>query len=227
HLTDLTAMRHYQLRKSGDKIQVSIAPQFYFAPQATSIGTQRYPQAFYLNAAISFAGFDASVKVDISAGKGIAVDAQLDKITILDESLFSISALQGGGGPKLSLATFQQPSQPDERFRPPHFYLNGRMSLLGARTGVYASISAQGIDLELQGSLVSGVSFDLDVRFGKAGLGAAGSCKVGIGTVDLGSLGKAKINTTLDVAVDLELDRKPSTVSVARGSTYPLETTVL
>jgi hypothetical protein len=227
HLTDLTTMRHYQLKKSGDKIQVSIAPQFYFAPQPTSIGMQRYPQAFFLDAALAFAGFDAAVKVDISAGKGIAVDAQMDRITILDDNLFSISALQGGGGPKLSLGTFQQPNQPDEKFRPPHFYVNGRMGLLGAKTGVYASISAQGIDLELKGSLVPSVSFDLDVRFGKAGLGAAGSCKVGVNTVDLGSLGKAKINTTLDVSVELDLDRKPSTVSVAKGGTYAPETTVL
>jgi hypothetical protein len=74
---------------------------------------------------------------------------------------------------------------------------------------------------------VPGVSFDVDVRFGKGGLGAAGSAKVGIGTIDLGSLGKAKVNTTLDVAIDIDIDLKPRTVSLAKGSTYALETTVL
>ena len=227
HLTDLTAMRHYQLKKAGNAIQVSIAPQFYFAPQPTFIGTQKYPQAYYLNAAISFVGFDASVTIDISTGKGVSVDAQMDKITLLDEALFSISALEGGGGPKLSFATFAQPNQAVEKFRPPHLYLNGRLSFLGVKQGLYASVTAQGIDFELVGELVPGVTFDVDARFGKAGLGAAGSCKVGIGTIELGALGKAKVNTTLDVAIDLDLDRKPRTVSLAKGASYGLETTVL
>ena len=227
HLTDLTAMRHYELEKAGDKISVSIAPQFYFAPQPTFIGTQKYPQAYYLNAALSFVGFDASVTIDISTGKGVSVDAQIDRITLVDEALFSISALQGGGGPRLSFATFAQPDQAVAKFRPPHFYLNGQLSFLGVKQGVYASVSAQGIDFELVGQLVPGVEFDVDARFGKAGLGAAGLCKVGIGTIDLGALGKAKVNTTLDVAIDLDLDRKPRTVSVARGAGYALGATVL
>lgn len=227
HLTDLTTMRHYQLKKAGDKIQVSIAPQFYFAPQPTFIGTQKYPQAYYLNAAISLAGFDVEATVDISTGKGVAVDAHMDRITIVDDALFSISALQGGGGPAISFATFAQPSQPVEKFRPPHFYVNGQLSFLGVKQGIYASVSEHGIDFELVGQLVPGVSFDVDVRFGKAGLGAAGSCKVGIGTIDLGALGKAKVNTTLAVAIDLDLDRKPRTVSLARGPSYGPGTTVL
>jgi hypothetical protein len=227
HLTDLTAMRHYELKRAGDKIQVSIAPQFYFAPQPTLIGTQKYPQAYYLNAAISLAGFDLEATIDISTGKGVAVDAQMDKITVLDEALFSISALKGGGGPAISFATFAQPSQTVEKFRPPHCYLNGQLSLLGVKQGIYASVSEHGIDFELVGQLVPGVSFDVDARFGKAGLGAAGSCKVGIGTIDLGALGKAKVNTTLDVAIDLDLDRKPKAVSLARGGSYGPGTTVL
>ena len=226
HLTDLTAMRHYQLKKAGDKIQVSIAPQFYFAPQPTFIGTQKYPQAYYLNAAISLAGFDLEATVDISTGKGVAVDAHMDKITVVDEALFSISALKGGGGPAISFATFAQPGQAVEKFRPPHFYVNGQLSFLGVKQGIYASVSEHGIDFELIGQLVPGVSFDVDVRFGKAGLGAAGSCKVGVGTIDLGALGKAKVNTTLDVAIDLDLDQKPRTVSLARGQSYGPGTTV-
>lgn len=227
HLTDLTTMRHYQLKKSGDHIAGSIAPQFYFAPQPTAIGTQRYPQAFYVNAAIAFAGFDAALTVNISAGKGIAADAQMDKISILDDRLFSISALEGGGGPKLSLATYQQPNHPVEKLRPPHFYVNGQLTLLGVKQGLYASVTTQGIAFELKGQLAPGVTFDVDVRFGKAGLGAAGSAKVGVGTIDLGALGKAKLNTTLDVSIDLDMDRRPRTVTVDKGATYATGATVL
>jgi hypothetical protein len=206
HLTDLLTMRHYELDKKGNKIQVRVAPQFYFAPQPTFIGTIRFPQAFYLNAAISFAGFDATATVDISPNKGFSIEAQTDKLVILDEKLFSIAALQGGGGPKISVSTFTQPDNPVVQFRLPHFYVNGSLTMLGVKQGIYATVSVHGIDFELVGQLVPGVNFDLDARFGKSGLGAGGRVKVGVGTIDLGALGKAKINTDLEVEVDIEID---------------------
>jgi hypothetical protein len=131
HLTDLTRMRHYQITKKGEQIQVEVAPQFYFAPQATAIGTIQFPQAFYLNAALSFAGFNAAATIDFSPSKGFSIEAQLDKIVILDEQLFSIAALQGGGGPKLSVSTFAQPDNPVEKFRQPHFYIMTRAGIRG------------------------------------------------------------------------------------------------
>lgn len=228
HLTDLTKMRHYQLAKKGDTIQVEIAPQFYFAPQATSIGSVQYPQAFYLNAAFSFAGFDAAATIDISPNKGFSIAAQLDKIVVFDERVFSIAALQGGGGPQLSVSTFAQPDNPVAAFRLPHFYINGSLTLLGVKQGIYASVSVQGIEFELVGQLVPGVTFDLDARFGKSGFGAGGKVKVGIGTVDLGKLGKAKINTQLEVELDLDIDAGGSTdVSLQGGSSFPAGATLL
>ncbi|MFL5345014.1 MAG: hypothetical protein ACJ8AT_09475 [Hyalangium sp.] len=227
HLTDLTTMRHYELKKSGDKIKGSIAPQFYFAPQKTFIGTISYPQAYYLNAAISFAGFDASATVDIAQSKGFSVDAQMDKISIVDEKLFSISALQGGGGPKISISTFAQPDNPVAQFRQPHFYINGAMTILGVKQGLYATVSTQGIDFELVGNLVPGVKFDLDARFGKSGIGANGTVKVGVGTIDLGALGKAKINTELEVAVDVDINNEARDVTLTPGPSYSVNTTVL
>jgi hypothetical protein len=203
-------MRHYELERKGNQIQVQVGPQFYFAPQPTSIGTLQYPQAFYINAALSFAGFEAAATVDISPNKGFSVEAQMDKITLVDDKLFSISAQQGGGGPKISISTFTQANNPVAEFRPPHFYVNGSLTMLGVKKGVFASVSAKGIDFELTGELVPGVKFDLDARFGKTGLGADGTCKVGVGTVDLGPLGKAKINTDLEVSVDLDIDTAAS-----------------
>ncbi|WP_224245047.1 hypothetical protein [Hyalangium gracile] len=227
HLTDLTKMRHYALKKSGNDIEVSVEPQFYFAPQKTSIGSIAFPQGYYLNAAISFAGFDASATVDIAQNRGISVEAQMDKIVILDEKVFSIAALQGGGGPKLSVSTFTQNDNPVPQFRPPHFYVNGSMTMLGVKQGIYASVSVQGIDFELVGNLAPGVKFDLDARFGKSGFGANGTVKVGVGTVDLGALGKAKINTDLEVEVDVDIDNAPADISLAPGSSYPGESTLL
>jgi hypothetical protein len=220
HLTDLTKMRHYALVKRGNDIEVSVEPQFYFAPQPTFIGKISFPQGYYINAALSVAGFDASATVDIRANTGVSVDAQMDKIVLFDERLFSLTALQGGGGPKLSLATFTQNSNPEAKFRPPHFYINGSMTLLGVKQGVFASVSVKGVDFELVGRLLPGVTFDLDARFGKSGLGANGTVKVGVGTIDLGALGKAKINTDLEVDVDLDIDVGGKSVSLSPGGEY-------
>ncbi len=208
HLTDLSTMRHYELELKGDKIQVQIAPQFYFAPQPTFIGTIKYPQSYYLNAAISFAGFDASATIDISQNKGFSVDAQMDKIVLVDERFFSITAAQGGGGPKISISTFNQPDQPVAEFRPPHFYINGGLTMFGLKRSLYASVTSKGVEFELKGQLVPGVHFDVDARFGKSGLDAGGSVKVGIGTIDLGALGKAKINTDIEASIDIDIDSK-------------------
>lgn len=227
HLTDLTTMRHYELKKAGDKVQACVSPQFYFAPQPTYIGTLKFPQGFYLNAAISFAGFDASATIDISQNKGISVDAQMDKIQILDEKLFSLAALQGGGGPRISISTFSQPDNPVQVFRPPHFYINGALTMLGVKQGLYAGVTVQGIDFELVGRLVPGVNFDLTARFGKSGVSANGKVKVGVGTVDLGPLGKAKVNTELDVAVDVDIDNGARTVSVDSGPSWSGDATLL
>lgn len=227
HLTDLTLMRHYELEKKDGQVQARISPQFYFAPQATSIGTIRFPQAFYLNAAITFAGFDAAATIDISPNKGISIDAQMDKIVILDEKLFSISALQGGGGPKISLSTFNQPDHAVKEFRPPHFYINGSTIILGVKRGIFASVTTRGIEFELTGQLVPGVKFDLDARFGKSGIGANGTVKVGVGTIDLGALGKAKINTELEVEVDLDIDSRARDVSTGTNTSWPAGATLL
>ncbi|AKJ02643.1 hypothetical protein ATI61_11732 [Archangium gephyra] len=208
HLTDLSTMRHYELTKRGDSIQVQIAPQFYFAPQPTAIGTIKYPQGYYINAAISFAGFDAAATIEISQSKGFSVDAQMDKIVLVDEQLFALTAAQGGGGPRISISTFNQPANPVQEFRPPHFYINGSLTMLGLKRSIYASVTTKGIEFELQGKLLPGVDFDVEARFGKSGLEAGGKVKVGVGTIDLGPLGKAKINTDLEAELELELGKE-------------------
>lgn len=206
HITDLTKMRHYQLEKQGDKIRGRIAAQFYFAPQATSIGSIAFRQAYYLNAAISFAGFDATATIDIASSKGFSIEAAMDRIVIVDEKLFAIAALKGEGGPQISVSTFKQPDHAIEKFREPHVYINGALALLGLKAGIYADVTTQGVDFELVGDLVPGVHFDVDVRFGKTGFAASGKLKVGVGTIDLGALGKAKINTQLELDLDIDLD---------------------
>ena len=227
HLTDMTTMRHYELDKRGDKIRARISPQFYFAPQPTAIGTIRFPQAFDVSAAISFAGFNAEATVDISPNKGLCFEGRMDKIVLLDEKLFSIQALQGNGGPELSLSTFAQPTNPVPERRSPHFHLNGKLTMLGVDRGIHASVTRHGVDFELVGKLAKGVTFDIAARFGKAGLAASGDLQVGVGTLDLGPLGKAKLDTELDVEVDIAIETRTRDASAPLNTSWPTGVTVL
>ena len=217
HLTDLSRMRHYELEKKGNTVQVQVAPQFYFAPQATSIGSIAFPQAYYLNAALSFAGFDISATIDIAQNKGLSVEAQMDRIVLVDEKLFSLTASTGGGGPKVSISTFSQPADPVPEFRPPHFYVNGALTMFGLKRALFASVTVNGVEFELKGALMPGVVFDVDVRFGKSGLDAGGTVRVGITTIDLGALGKAKLNTDVEAALDIDIDGNTLSMTLDSG----------
>ncbi len=214
HLTDLTKMRHYMLKKRGDTIEVSIEAQFYFAPQATYIGTIAFPQGYYLNGAIEFLGYEAEATIDISTSKGIAVDAEMERLVIGNEAVFSLSAAEGKGGPKVSLATFSRPEEPVKEFRTPHFYINGRLEMLGLKESIFASVSTKGILLKLHGGLAPGVNFDLDVQFGGKGLSVDGTVKAGVGTIDLGPLGKVKLDTDVEGRLEIRVNDKDILIAV-------------
>lgn len=204
YLTDMTKMRHYAFKKEGDSITVSTEAQFYCAPQATSIGTLMFPQGFYISGAIEFFGFNASVKVDISTNRGIAIDAQMDKIVIGNETLFSITAEQGDGGPQVSVATFTQPEEEKPEFRPPHFYVNGQLEMLGLKKGVYINLTENGLQFDLNGDLIPGVHFDLNGYFDSlTNMDVSGDVKIGIGDIDLGPLGKISIDTGVEGKLEI------------------------
>ena len=206
YLTDLTTMRHYQLKKKGSQIVVSVEAQFYCAPQATSIGTIRFPQGFYINAALEFLGFEASATININANKGVAIDAQMDKIVIGNEFLFCIKEDKGKGGPKVSAATFSQPKQPVKAFRSPHFYINGKLEMLGLSEGIFITLSEKGFEFDLNGHLLPGVFFEVKGYFaGPKHLGVSGTVKVGLGTINLGPIGKIHINSDAEGTVGIEV----------------------
>ena len=214
-ITDLTTMRHYQLKKQGNKINVSVEAQLYCAPQNTSIGATRFPQGFYLNAALSFLGFDADATVDISMNRGIAIDAEMDKVVIGSEMLFCIKAAKGSGGPKISVSTYRQPKQPVKEFRAPHFYINGGLEMLGIRENIFIELTSKGFEFDLNGGFIPGLTFDLHGSFaGPQHLSVGGGIKAGLGTINLGALGKIKIDTDIDAELDVQVHGKTITASV-------------
>ncbi len=206
HLTDRTLMRHYQLKKKGDTIQVSIEAQFYCAPMDTYIGTVRFPQGTYVNGALSFLGFHASATIDVSWSRGISYEGEMDEIVIGSEALFSIAADEGGGGPRLSISTFVDESQKDPAFRQPHFYINGMVDLLGIRDGILITLTVKGFEFDLKGSLAPGANYDVHGYFaGPKHLGVGGKVKVGLGRIDLGALGKVEIDTDAEATLDIQV----------------------
>jgi hypothetical protein len=205
HLTDLTTMRHYQLKKSGQNIAVSLEAQFYFAPAPTSIGTIVFPAGFYLNGALDLFGYHAEATVNITANRGVSVDAKMDKIE-LGKGVFALTSADGNSGPSVSISTMLQPDDPIVERRLPHFYIDGAAKLLGLEAKVFARASIKGLLIDLKGRLAPGVEFDLDVQAGGQGLAVDGDISVGIGKIDLGKLGKVKVDTEIEGSLGVRVN---------------------
>ncbi len=206
YLTDQkNKMRHYQLQKNGDGIDVSLEAQLYVVPQRTQIGALTpYDPDFYINGAIKVLGFNASATIDVNPNQGVAVDAEMDRIVIGHEKLFSIAAMQGDGGPIISAATFWQPDHPVERFKTPHFYINGKLELLGLTREAFVTLTTKGFEFDLNGQMTPYLFMDVHGHIkGISDMNIGGDVKIGLDTIDLGPLGKININTGVEGKIDI------------------------
>lgn len=206
YLTDLTKMRYYQVKRKGNDLVASVEAQLYFAPQVTSIGGITFPMGYYLNAAIEFLGFEAQVTIQINQGQGMMVDAYAEKLVIGSQQLFCLSSVDGKTGPRISIATLQQPKHAVPEFRPPHFYINGSLTMLGIKQSVLASATKQGLTLLIAGELVALVDFDLAVTVKKSGFNLSGKVTAGVDKLNLGALGKLDLDTDIEAAITLSAD---------------------
>lgn len=205
-LTDQTnKMRHYQLQRGDDGIEVSLEAQLYVVPQRTQIGAlPPFDPDFYINGAIKLLGFRASATIDIDPNRGIAVDAEMNRIVIGHEKLFSLSAMEGDGGPVISAATFWQPDHPVERFRTPHFYVNGMVKLLGLTREAFVTLTTGGFELELSGQMTPYLYLNIHGHIkGISDMNIGGEIKIGLDTIDLGPLGRIDINTGVTGKIDI------------------------
>jgi hypothetical protein len=202
-----STVTHWQLIKdqATGALNVSREAQFYFVPSpaGVQIGTFFYPQGMSISGNIKFLFIDIDVDIAIELNKGILVDAQMDKISFVNDNLFSITAEEGSGGPQLSLCTYSQPNaQPG--FQDPHFFVNGKVTVLGMGYGVFVNINSSGAQFELSGSTLGGIfSGTLTGTFNDTDLQVGGQINVGIGSVDLGALGTWNIDTGVNAAADI------------------------
>ncbi len=154
-LTDMkNNMRHYQLVKKGANIQVSVNAQVYCAPQDTNIGTLQFRKGFFLNGTLEILGLKSTTRIEVSPSKGLAIDTSINKALVLyKKSFFQLSAVKGKKGPRLSISTFRQPKNPVKEFRNPHFYLNGKVTLLGLTSSAFVQLTTSGAKLTLEQEL--------------------------------------------------------------------------
>lgn len=207
-LTDIkNNMTHYQLVKTPKGIRVSLEAQIYMAPQASQIGTQRFEQGFLLNASLKVLGLQWTSTVNINARKGISIDSSLaNPLTVYNRNFFCVSNAKGDKGPLVSMSTFNQPRHKEAKFRKPHFYLSGKMVLMGLDVAeAFVEVGQSGLIFKIEentglkvgcksfsGSFNSG--FDLEGNFTSLDhFGVDGNTHVKIkGKIALAKLGHIK-----------------------------------
>ena len=151
NITDMANnLRHYQLERKGDQVQVSLNPQFYLAPAGAQMGRMVFPQGYFVTGTLNILGLKWTSYVEIRNNKGIAVSSQLNKpLEIYDPGFFSLAAAEGDTGPKLSMATFKQPELEDKEFRNPHIYINGSLTMLGSTSLTYVKGTTKGFEFQI------------------------------------------------------------------------------
>ncbi|MBZ4422662.1 hypothetical protein [Myxococcus sp. RHSTA-1-4] len=205
HLTDLTTMTHYELKRDGTNIRVSLQPQIYCAPQATTIGALSFPMGFQVHGGLEFFGLRAETDVIVNPMKGIAVDVDVEPLIIGKREFLSITGYKGKSHPRLSLSTFTQP-QLEADFREPHAFLSAGVKLLGLEVaGLLISISDQGFAFGLTERPSTTLSYELKARFkDPSDFTCGGRAEAGIDTtLDLGALGTLRLETRVDGKLDL------------------------
>jgi len=206
---DSSTVTHWQLVKNSQgAIVVSKEAQFYFvpSPSGVSIGTFFYPKGMKVSGRIQYLFIKVEVDIELEINKGIKVDVQMDKITFLSDSFFSIAAEEGLGGPQLSISTFTQPSAP-KKFQKPHFYVNGKMTILGAEYGAFIDINESGASFEVSGSTLGGfIEGNLSGNISAEQFKIDGEISAGIGAIDLGPKGTWNIDTGVSAEANIHGD---------------------
>ncbi|MBN1210381.1 MAG: hypothetical protein JXB05_36345 [Myxococcaceae bacterium] len=204
-LTDLRTMKHYSIDRSKDQLRVALQPQVYVAPSDTYIGQLRFPQGFRAAGAVELLGERATVQVDISPNQGITGQGTLTPITIYSKDFFTLTGKGENGGAIVSLATISQPAQTDPKLRSPHVLVSGKVDLLGLSAWTYLSLTKNGVHFNLNTTLSRNDRVDISVAIDSLKqLKGHGVAKLDLDeTIDLGPLGKVRVDTRVDVEIEV------------------------
>jgi hypothetical protein len=200
YLTRLTdEIRHYQIKKDDNSLVVSLQPQLYCVPERTELGDTVYEAGFFLNGRLKYFFLGVETQITVKPSKGISVYTAIDPIRIEfgGVTFFALTSSKNSStGPLLSIATYSRPTLEDARFREPHFYIDGYLSMLGMEQQFYGKASSSGLEFNLESELALGVHAKLSGKINdSAGLDVSGSFSLGVKELDLGPLGKVTIDT--------------------------------
>lgn len=147
-LTDIRDnMKHYEVEVKDNKIVCQANAQLYLAPQGIALGGFIFNQGFRVMGALSILGLTWTTDIEISDREGIAATSYLDNdLVILNRDFFRLSDQTGNYGPRFSMATFRRPEQSEEMFRPPHFILDGKLTLLNMTTTAFVKFNSSGFE---------------------------------------------------------------------------------
>jgi hypothetical protein len=196
YLTDLKTMNHYILKLGNNAVAVSLEPQLYAAPQATSIGAINFPQGYKVIGELDLLLLHAAIDIEIEGLSGISADVYIDPIVLHSPDFLAITGANGIGGPFVSLATYARPQEKDRLFQQPHFAMSGELRVLGATVAnVYMNFSKAGIEFDLTAQILPVVQINLNASIaGPTNLSFGGSIVIGVNNqLDLGPLGKVLI----------------------------------
>ncbi|MEO7976548.1 hypothetical protein [Flavobacterium sp.] len=221
-----STITHWQLIKDSTTgaLNVSREAQFYFVPSTSgvNIGTFFYPQGMSISGNIKFLFLDIDVDIAIEVDKGILIDTQMERISFISDNLFSVTAEKGTGGPQVSICTYSRPNAP-QGFQDPHFFINGKVTVLGSSQGMFVNINSSGAQFELSGATLGGFfRGKLTGIFNDTDLQVGGQINIGIGSIDLGPLGTWDINTGVNAGANIYAHLKEGTAGANFNAGFEL-----
>lgn len=202
-MSDQSAITHYQLKKNGNLINVTIEAQLYLAPETTMIGNIQFPQGFKVCGTAQFFFLTLTSDTEIIPSKGIKINEELKKIEwkIGGVDLFKVSGAGGAGNAQLSLCSYTDEKQTDPKLKSPHFLISGDFVFLDiVNCSTFIDISKEGFKFEIQKKHFL-VDLNLNGQFTKLDdFGASGYAKCTIGTLDLGRAGAINFDTEVSAS---------------------------
>ncbi|BAZ36677.1 hypothetical protein NIES4101_25970 (plasmid) [Calothrix sp. NIES-4101] len=175
YLTDLSGSNgagngvivHYELKTQTDSsINVSLEPQFYYCmpPDGGSVTLGPKDAGLTFNAGVKLVGqFDffmvhLRAELDIIPNKGFAADLLLvDPIILIKDYLEIIGNKDMTRGPQFSMSTYTVQRTDLQTgilvTLPPHFYLDGKIILLGLTVATTVNVSSAGVLIDFKASI--------------------------------------------------------------------------
>ncbi|MGI4864441.1 MAG: hypothetical protein ACRYFZ_11020 [Janthinobacterium lividum] len=172
----------------------------------------------------------AAAQAELQAWQQASQDAQnaltLANMEALRQKALNAVRLTGRGGPQAQAprppVLGPRPSVPVQKEVAPHFLLDGKVTILGLRTGIYVEVNQDGLAFLIDDTPQRGVYIQLGGSVkGVNNLTATGTLTVGLDktTIGLGQLGSVTLDTNVQGKLDLAVKAaafSTSAISTAR-----------